>query len=162
MTALQDQGSYMLGYRREDVEEDRRLNLQHVMITQAIMNGRLIHDTIPISEVKGAVADICCGTGIWLDDVANLLSASGQAESSSMLIGFDSNPHAFRHSLSPSIQLIEHDCTKPFHADYIGKFDLVNMRGLAYAVPEQSFTNLIKNTMQLLSQTTLPEDFFNY
>ena len=141
----------MLGHRREDIDEDRRLNSQHGMITQAIMDGRLIHDKIPISGVRGTIADICCGTGIWLNDVASLLSAKGLAGSSRKLIGFDSNPHAFRHGLDPSIQLIEHDCTKPFHADYIGKFDLVNMRGLAYAIPEQSFTDLIKNAMQLLS-----------
>ena len=60
----------MLGHRRENIEEDRRPDSQHVMITQAIMDGRVIHDSIPTSEVKDAIADICCGTGIWLKDVS--------------------------------------------------------------------------------------------
>ena len=152
MTALQEQGSYMLGHRRQDFDEDRRLNQQHMMITQAIMGGRFIHNRIQISKAKSAIADICCGTGIWLDDVARLVSADGHEGSPHTLVGFDSNPHAFNHSLSASIKLIEHDCTKPFPTVHIDKYDLVNMRGLAYAIPEQSFADLIRNAMQLLSE----------
>ena len=150
MDSPQNQEPYILGYRREDDEESQRLNSQHRIIQSAIMDGRLIHDSIPLNEVRGSIADLCCGTGVWLDDVATLF-ASRDAEYSPMLVGFDINTHAFKEDITLGIQLIEHDCTKPFDTKYIGKFDLVNMRGLAYAVPEESFHSLAENAVQLLS-----------
>ena len=101
------------------------------------------------------MADLGCGTGVWLEDVANMLFTGGQAtrEDPAKLIGFDMNPHAFNPNPAPGIQLVEHDCTQPFDAKYIGMFDLVNIRGLAYALPRESFSRLIENAVQLLSQT---------
>ena len=155
MTSSHDQQPYILSYRRDNAEEDRRLNSQHEVIKHAILDGLLIHPSIPTIEIKGAIADLGCGTGVWLDDLANTLFAGGHAtrENSAMLIGFDPNAHAFDPNPAPGVQLIEHDCTKPFDDRYIGKFDLVNIRGLAYVLPRKSFSCLVENAVQLLSQT---------
>ncbi|KAL9115742.1 MAG: hypothetical protein Q9227_000110 [Pyrenula ochraceoflavens] len=142
----------MLSFRRKNIEEDRRLDSQHEVIKHGITNGRLIDPQIPVETTEYAIADICCGTGIWLEDVVNTILFNGSAKErkSYELVGFDTNAHAFRKDLSPSIQLIEQDCTKPFDAKYHCKFDLVNMRGLAYAIPEDQFSPLVENAIQLL------------
>ena len=146
MTLGHDQQPYVLSYRRDNVEEDRRLNSQHEVIKHGILDGELIHPSIPTLGPKSAIADLGCGTGVWLDDVANMLFADGHAskESPAKLIGFDTNPHAFNPSPAPGIQLVEHDCTQAFNAKYIGLFDLVNIRGLAYALPKECFCRFVE------------------
>lgn len=155
MTDSQVQEPYVLSYRRDNVEEHRRLDSQHEAIKYAIMDGRLIHASIPVTQIRSAIADLACGTGIWLDDVANTLFADSHAKGkiSPMLIGFDVNGHAFNPNPGPGVQLVEHDCTKPFNTSYIGRFDLVNIRGLAYALSGQSLSRVVGNAVQLLSQT---------
>ena len=143
--------NYLLSYRRDNVEEDRRLNSQHGVIQHAILDGRLLHPSIPIAQLKGAIADFGCGTGIWLEDVKATLFTEPH-EKSPKLVGFDRNAHAFSQNPVAGVQLIEHDCTKPFNAEYIGAFDLVNMRGLAYALSAEEFSLMLGNAVQLLSQ----------
>ena len=147
--------TYVLSYRQDNVEENERLNSQHEMIKHGILHGQLIHPSICTSGSKPAIADLGCGTGIWLDDVANTLLRDGHATTpdSATLVGFDTNPNAFNPNPAPGVQLVEHDCTQPFNPKYIGAFDIVNIRGLAYALPRESFSRLIENAVQLLSQT---------
>lgn len=148
---------YILSHRRNNAEEDDRLNSQHDAIKHAILDGRLVHSSIPITHITSAIADLGCGTGIWLDDVRQTLftDPDGVNENSVMLFGFDVNAHAFNPNPAPNIQLIEHDCTKSFDPIYVGKFDLVNMRGLAYALSAEGFSLVIDNAVQLLSQVQL-------
>ncbi|KAF4609847.1 hypothetical protein G7Y89_g15776 [Cudoniella acicularis] len=143
---------YLLSYRRNNVEEDRRLNSQHDAIKYAILNGRLIHPSIPATQITSAIADLGCGTGIWLNDIAETLFADPDTADGSypMLVGFDINAHAFNLSPAPGVKLVKHDCTKPFDASYHGKFDLVNMRGLAYALTPEGFCLVLENVVQLL------------
>lgn len=82
------------------------------------------------------MADLGCGTSVWLDDVANMFIADGHA-SSTMLVGFDTNALAFNQSPASGVQLIKHDCTKPFDRRYVDMFNLVNIRGLAYALSKR-------------------------
>lgn len=155
------QEAYVLSFRRDDTEEDERLDWQHELIKHLIWGGRLIQDSIPLSSLineHGRIADVGCGTGIWLKEVAGILSSAGNQEAVAApprLVGFDTNPRAFRYESTPSLQLIEHDCTTPFAAEYIGQFDMVNIRGLAYAISEERFPLLIKNAVQLLSRPLL-------
>ena len=91
-----------------------------------------------------------------LSNSAGILDAVGNNNAAPRLVGFDTNPRAFRYDSKSSLQLIEHDCTTPFAAEYIGQFDLVNIRGLAYAIPEEKFIFLINNAIQLLSKAPIP------
>ena len=155
MTSTNDQQPYLLSYRRDDIDEYRRLDSQHDVIKHAILGNQLLHPSIRSLGSRSAIADLGCGTGVWLDDVANTLFAGGQAtmEKSTVLVGFDMNAHAFNPNPAPGVQLVEHDCIKPFDAKYIGQFDLVNIRGLAYALPKEDFSRLVENAIRLLSQT---------
>ena len=96
-----------------------------------------------------------CDTGVWLDDITNIFLAGEHAsrDDSVLLVDFDMNAHAFNSNPASSVQLVKHDCIKPFDARYIGKFDLVNIRGLAYALPRKAFSRLVENAIHLLSQT---------
>jgi len=150
-TQQQQEDLYLLSYRRDDVEEDRRLNSQHNNIKNAILEGHLLHPSIPKSV---SIADLGCGTGIWLEDVAGTLFAEHKPfianESSPFLVGFDINAHAFKRDPAHNVRLVQHDCTKKFDSSYIGKFDLVNIRGLAYALTPEAFSHVIDNATQLL------------
>ena len=153
MTAISGQQSYVLSHRRDNVEEDRRLNAQHEAIKHAILNGLLIHPTITEHNAPNAIADLGCGTGVWLDDVASTsFCAQDGGHHATNLVGFDINAHAFNPNPASGICLIEHDCTKPFDAKYFNQFDLVNIRGLAYAIPRESFPHLLENAIKLLSR----------
>ncbi|KAL8924483.1 MAG: hypothetical protein Q9172_002648 [Xanthocarpia lactea] len=143
---------YVLAHRRDDARECRRLNTQHEVIKHAILGGQLVHSSIRRMGTIDTVADLGCGTGAWLEDVANTYFAEdGEFKDSlATLIGFDVNALAFSHSTSAGIQLVEHDCTKPFDARYIGRFDLVNIRGLAFEFPRARFPCLIENAVPLM------------
>ena len=146
--------AYALWDRRNNVEENLRLNSQHKAITHAILDGQLIHPSIDTLSPESNIADLGCGTGVWLGDVAKKVLGEGQttAMGTGTLVGFDVNAHAFDPTLPPSVRLIEHDCTQPFEAQYIGTFDLVNIRGLAYAVATEGLSRVVKHAVQLLSQ----------
>ena len=158
MSSTQDEQPYLLSYRRDEVDENRRLDSQHDVIKHAILDDQLIHPSIRSLGSRSAIADLGCGTGVWLDDVANTFSAVRQPtnEMPTKLVGFDMNAHAFNPNPAPGVQLVEHDCIKPFDAKYIGEFDLVNIRGLAYALPKKEFSRLVENAIKLLSQTDAP------
>jgi SAM-dependent methyltransferase len=145
--------AYLLSYRSQDSEEDRRLNSQHDVIKHAILDGHLIHPSIPISSLQGSIADVACGTGIWLEDVrkTHFANFAEDLDHTQSLVGFDVNSHAFDATLDPSVKLVQHDCTCRFPPEYIGKFGLVNMRGLAYAIPREGFSRLLNNVIELLS-----------
>lgn len=153
MATVSEPSAYLLSYRSQDSEEDKRLNSQHDVIKHAILGGKLVHPYIPLSAVRGAIADVACGTGIWLEDIRRTYFAShlGDHEGSPLLVGFDINAHAFDLTLSSAVKLVQHDCTTTFPVEYEGKFDLVNMRGLAYAIPRDGFRRLLRNVAKILS-----------
>ena len=154
MSSDNNDQTYVLWDRRDNVEENLRLNSQHEAITHAILDGQLIHPSINTLSPETNIADLGCGTGVWLGDVARKLLGKGQAMAmaTGTLVGFDVNAHAFDPTLPPSVKLIEHDCTQPFEAKYVGSFDLVNIRGLAYAVATEGLSRVVKHAVQLLSQ----------
>ncbi|GLA81215.1 hypothetical protein AtubIFM56815_004857 [Aspergillus tubingensis] len=156
-TVESEDRTYVLSHRSKQTEEHERLNRQHNLIQQTFLNNQLIHPSIPLSSLKGRVADIGCGTGIWLREVAQSLSSPGlengtgaSASPAPSLVGFDLNAAAFPENPTPGIQLVQHDCTKPFDPRYHGQFELVNIRGLAYAITEEKLSRALENALQLL------------
>lgn len=151
MPSTQDRNDdYLLGYRRDEAQENNRLNHQHDAIKHAILEGHLVHPSIPTVEITKAIADLGCGTGVWLDDVKNTLFPGN--DTGPRLVGFDLNVEAFNKTPAPGVQLIKQDCTKPFDDSYNGTFDLVNIRGLAYALSVEGFSLMINNAIRLLSK----------
>ncbi|KAJ5777173.1 LaeA-like methyltransferase [Penicillium odoratum] len=161
-TSTSEDSAYILYHRSKQAVEHERLNRQHRLIQQTFMDNQLIHPSISLASLRGGIADVGCGTGIWLEEVAHMLShpnpqddSTGNSCSSSIgpmpqLIGFDLNAAAFPESPAAGIQLVQHDCTQPFDAHYVGKFDLVNIRGLAYAVTEEKLGRVLENVSLLL------------
>jgi len=165
-SAQSEDTTYILSHRSKQTVEHERLNRQHNLIQQTFLNNQLIHPTIPLSSLQGGIADVACGTGIWLEEMAHALSHRDtqansknkeQVESSSanlmpQFVGFDMNAAAFPKNPAAGIRLVQHDCTEPFDARYLGQFDLVNIRGLAYAVTEEKLARVLENVSFLLSK----------
>ena len=144
--------TYLLYHRRDDVNEDRRLDSQYEVVKHAILGGRVIDASIPTADIK-SVADLGCGTGAWLDDVSNLFSKTGHTDKAEnpLLIGFDINARAFNAKPAPGVQFVKQDCAQEFDIKYHGKFDLVHVQALAYTVPEDAFARVVRNMVTLLS-----------
>lgn len=159
-TVESEDRTYVLSHRSKQTEEHERLNRQHNLIQQTFLNNQLIHPSIRLSSLKGGVADIGCGTGIWLREVAQTLPSPAVENTPTTnplpsLVGFDLNAAAFPENPTPGIQLVQHDCTKPFDPRYHAQFDLVNIRGLAYAITEEKLSRALENALLLLSKLCL-------
>ena len=110
---MADQEAYVLSYRRDNTDEDDRLDWQHELIKHLIWGGRLIQESVPLSTLindHSRIADVGCGTGIWLKEVGDMLSNSagildavGNNNAAPRLVGFDTNPRAFRYDSKSSM-----------------------------------------------------------
>ncbi|MCJ1399344.1 hypothetical protein MMC11_002546 [Xylographa trunciseda] len=136
--------SYILG---RDSQESRRLDIQHEF-TRRWGHGRLIHPSILLTDLH-AVADVGTGTGIWINEVAELLNSQDRT---SDFIGFDVSAEQFMPAAArvPGVKFEVHDVFKPFAEKYRGKFDLVNVRYLAYGISEKSLPSIMNSLSELL------------
>ncbi|MCJ1382989.1 hypothetical protein MMC17_006102 [Xylographa soralifera] len=136
--------SCMLG---RDSQESRRLDIQHGF-TRRWGHGSLIHPSIPLTDLH-TVADVGTGTGIWINEVAQLLNSNSRT---SNCIGFDVSAEQFSPAVTRAagVELEVHDVLEPFAEKFRGKFDLVNVRYLAYGMLEKSLLSVIKNLSELL------------
>jgi len=126
--------------------EVERLNWQHNYIVRC-MGGHLIHPSIPIDEIA-SIADVACGTGVWLEDVSKALSASGTERSYE---GFDISPKMFPpESERGKIKFEVLDIMKPVPEEYHARFDLVSIRLLCAAIKEVDLGYAIRNAEQMI------------
>ncbi|KAI9711224.1 MAG: hypothetical protein M1820_002211 [Bogoriella megaspora] len=147
MASNEDSRAYPLHDRRQ------RLDKAHEVLTHAIHNGNLLYQGVPSSDIKDAVAHVGCGTGIWLNEVARTyFSNTRTSPTTPLLVGFNPYDDVFPPNNEPHVKLVKHNCIQPFDAQYWGKFDLVHVRGLAYAVTEERLVDLMKNAIQLIKQ----------
>lgn len=130
-------------------QESRRLDIQHEY-TRRWGHGNLIHPSIPVTELH-AVADLGTGTGIWINEVAELLTSKGR---NGKFVGFDISAEQFMPAESRvvGVELEVHDILRPFAEKYRGKFDLVNVRYLAYGMPDKNLPDIVKNLGELLRE----------
>ena len=136
---------YMLPRGNEEIE---RLNFQHKFIT-ALHDERLIHPNIPRQAIKN-VADVGTGTGAWLFDVANQFATGSGEEPDVNFVGFDITAKQFPSKEIPNIKFVVHGVFQPFPQECQGKFDLVNVRLLTYALTTDSIQTAVENVAQLL------------
>ena len=125
-----------------------RLNTQHYVIQDTL--GFLLHPSIELPEFHMRVADVACGTGSWLMELAKSCDPTCQFD------GFDIVSVKFPDdSLLPkNVNLWEHNALKPFPARFRGKFDVVNLRLLVLALEKQDWEILTRNVRALLSMTS--------
>ncbi|KAF2256816.1 S-adenosyl-L-methionine-dependent methyltransferase [Trematosphaeria pertusa] len=97
-----------------------RLNLQHFLWGETFRFT--IHPSITL-PAKPAIADVACGTGLWLIDAA-------AQHPEARLHGFDIDLSQAPHPswLPPNVKLSEWNIFDDIPDEWIGKFDLVHVR----------------------------------
>ena len=136
--------AYMLNRSQE---ESTRLDAQHYYMRH-LARGNLVQPCVPRTNLR-AIADVATGTGIWLREAAQELTTSnGTIE----FTGFDISAQQFPKEDIHGVTFVEHDVVKTFPPEYHGKFDLVHVRLLSYALRAQDLENSVRNIIQILSK----------
>lgn len=136
--------------------ESRRLDFQNEFFRH-LTHGSLLHPCIPLNEVS-AVADVGSGTGAWIQDVALSLrgapEATHQCRKKQEFVGFDISPNQFPAADTnlDGLNFVVHDITARFPKEYHGKFDVVHIRFLSYALKERDLTVALENVTEILRQ----------
>ncbi|KAF7925381.1 uncharacterized protein EAE97_010462 [Botrytis byssoidea] len=110
--------------------------------------GHLLHPSIPIKQdIK--IADIACGTGIWLIDLAKELAKS---KTNAQLDGFDISTNQYPHSalLPPNVKLDILDIFKPVPERLRGQYDVVHISLLCVVIPGGDPRHVLDNVLTLL------------
>jgi SAM-dependent methyltransferase len=119
-----------------------RLNLQHYLWKEAL--GFTIEPSIPIPK-KAAIADIACGTGLWLCDAARLhLDAK--------LVGFDLDPSQAPHPdwLPPNVILSQWNIFEDINPLWEGQFDFIHVRLLVFVLSGEKMQPFVDRLLKLL------------
>ncbi|GAW24526.1 hypothetical protein ANO14919_141130 [Xylariales sp. No.14919] len=145
-TDSQAESIYFLNAGAAQAEQDR-LNRQHRLFDDMMQNDLLpphIASALATSPTPPKVLEIATGTAVWLTEVAKTLRPDAE------FVGLDYDTSKFPTSLPPNITLRQADMFKPFPSDLLGKFDVVNVRLIIFALKEGQGTDLVKSLMTLL------------
>ncbi|KAL7912263.1 S-adenosyl-L-methionine-dependent methyltransferase [Trichoderma velutinum] len=139
-----------------DHKSSIRLNYQH-MLVKKLCNDQLLHPTVHQSIASRSpvrVADIATGTGLWLTELSDSLPADSQ------LHGFDISSDQYPPDgwLPKNVSLHEHDAFKPFAPEFLGSFDVVNLRFFITLLNGENIRPLLDNLKTLLK----PGGFLNW
>ena len=115
------------------------------------MEGYLIHPSIPQDAIL-SIADIGCGTGVWLEEVAKVLPDSADSKKRTYY-GFDISMAMFPpDSERGNIKYAKMDILDPVPEEYHARFDLVSIRFLCVAVKAAALGQALRNAEQMISQ----------
>lgn len=129
-----------------------RLHLQHYLFQNTlgyVLEPRIQKQYSSAKTVR--VADLACGNGVWLSDLADVLSAQGGVTAE--LEGFDKNPVNFPAAkyLSSSINLKELDIlAKPLPQELVGVYDIVHIRAFCSIIRNEDIGPLVSTALSLL------------
>ncbi|KAF3009094.1 hypothetical protein E8E14_009141 [Neopestalotiopsis sp. 37M] len=127
-----------------DLLDNSRLNLMHHHWVKDF--GYLIHPRIPTTGDNIKVADIGCGTGIWLLDAYDRLPPSTQL--TGLDISFDATPPP--ETFPANIQFQKWDLRDPVPEDLVGAFDIINVRFMIFVVFKDEVPVVVDKFMQML------------
>jgi 4-hydroxy-2-oxoheptanedioate aldolase len=133
-----------------DEEETKRLDEQHRYIVE-LCDGFIVSPIIQTDRLR-MVADVGTGSGAWLIDLESRLRAQGESNKTTFH-GFDISDLQFptlsgdQHS---RFNFSVHDVRKPFPEEHIGKYDLVHLRLLVWALPADDVDAVVANLTALL------------
>lgn len=137
--------------------ETQRLNAQHHHLVNDVFAGHLIHPTIlsSLQKTRGGnirIADISCGTGIWLLETVQFLKQSNQVSGD----GFDISSLQFpstSEKKDTNVEFHVSDAADPQGAgkEFDGVFDIVNIRlmHVNLSTPSQ-WRQAVHNAIQML------------
>lgn len=119
-----------------------RLNLQYYLWKDMLKYD--VHPSIPISE-NSIIADVACGTAIWLIHVARECPKA-------QLDGFDIDLTLApsKQSLPLNVSLREWNIFDHVPSDLVGNYDFVHVRLLILVVENSNLGSVIRNLLQLL------------
>jgi ubiquinone/menaquinone biosynthesis C-methylase UbiE len=148
LTPNNTESIYILNAGSAQSEHDR-LNSQHHLFNDVLQNDLLPpHITSSLSRLPTPpkVLEIATGTAVWLTEIAKTLSPDAE------LVGLDFDTSKFppQSSLASNITLRQANMFEPFASDLLGKFDVVNVRLIIFALKAGYGTDLVKNLMTLL------------
>ncbi|KAI1361272.1 S-adenosyl-L-methionine-dependent methyltransferase [Xylaria arbuscula] len=128
-----------------DFLDNIRLNLLHHYYVRDL--GYLIHPRIPIQGADLKVADVGCGTGIWLLDAGTRLPSSTQ------FVGLDISLDAIPPAgvLPPNVAFRVWDMIRdPVPEELVGSFDMINIRLMLYVLQKDDVPATVNKLMQML------------
>lgn len=133
--------TYPLG---RDSQASIRLYLQYWMWRYQL--GYQLHPTIPAKKDSLKIADIGCGTGIWLIELAEKLPSTAQLD------GFDISTAQFpaREWLPKNVNLTKLNALAPIPEHLIGKYDIVHIGLFVSIVQDDDPLPLLDNLLLML------------
>jgi chemotaxis methyl-accepting protein methylase len=138
------------------VSNDRRLNIQHDIITKSFKF--LIHPTILSSLVANAdghkirIADFATGTAIWPIEVTKLF-AENYPDVKVKVHGTDISSAQFpAENVPQNVELKRHDILKPFKERYLEKYDFIHVRSLVLVLGDDQWKEVLENLHKCLSE----------
>lgn len=113
--------------------------------------GYLLHPNIDTNKEHLRIADIACGTGIWLIETARSVPASTQLD------GFDISAAQFPDKgwLPQNVTLSILDSLAPLPKHLVGKYDIVHIGLVVMLIKGENPVPLLKNVMAMLSTLLL-------
>ncbi|KAI3082636.1 hypothetical protein CBS147339_2516 [Penicillium roqueforti] len=137
---VQSHGEYLLV---RNIAERDRLNMQYKAWQANI--GYLLHPAIKQHD-RMRIADVGTGTGIWLRELAAALPSTCQLD------GFDLSDVMFPHkdALPENITFHHQNFLEPFPDEYLGEYDVVNVRVMVVALSSDEWEPAVRNLMTLL------------
>ena len=113
--------------------------------------GYLLHPNIDTNQEHLRIADIACGTGIWLIETARSVPASTQLD------GFDISADQFPDKgwLPQNVTLSTLDSLAPLPNHLVGKYDIVHIGLVVMLIKGEDPVPLLKNVMAMLSTLLL-------
>ncbi|KAJ5816423.1 hypothetical protein N7447_008656 [Penicillium robsamsonii] len=133
-------GEYLLV---RNMAESERLETQFKAWQVSI--GYLLHPAIKQHD-RMRIADVGTGTGIWLRELAAVLPATCQLD------GFDISDVMFpsKDALPENITFHHQNFLEPFPEEYLGEYDVVNVRVMVAALSHDEWEPAVQNLMTLL------------
>ncbi|KAG0158081.1 hypothetical protein PDIDSM_5594 [Penicillium digitatum] len=123
--------------------EEYRLEIQFKALQANI--GYLLHPVIKQHD-RMRIADVGTGTGIWLRELAAVLPGTCQLD------GFDLSDVMFpgKNARPENITFHHQNFLEPFPDEYLGAYDVVNVRLMVVALSYDEWEPAVRNLMTLL------------
>ncbi|TKX27201.1 methyltransferase domain-containing protein 2 [Elsinoe australis] len=127
-----------------DNEAAARILLQHWIIRDQF--GFLLDPSVPIDQKDLKLADLACGSGMWLLELAETTPSTWQLD------GFDISPAHFpkKADVSENLSFAALDSLAPVPPHLRGVYDVVHSRGFMLYVPGGDPSGLLHNIMDML------------
>ena len=126
----------------------RRLRLQHEL-TKSNLDGHILDPSIPLLQSGMRVADVACGTGVWLLDAVDMCPGI-------VAEGLDINienvpPKAW---LPENVSFSRFNLLEALPDEYVGRYDVINVQFLTSFVRDEHIGLAMENLVKMLSMST--------